>query len=143
MEISRLCPTLTDINFRGPLGLAVFSVQYSRAWWSNISSIYFVLRFTHTEWHSLKSMLKFFKNLKSLILGFEFSRDELVENEPAFADDDPEMTLQPLDSLTFDITFDEASAGDLELVKEILSSWPRIRRLSFDVDVYYAFFDFF
>ena len=86
-------------------------------------------------------MLKLFKNLKSLSLGFEFSRDEFVENEPAFVDDHPEMTLQPLDSLTFDIDFDEASAGDLELVKEILSSWPRIRRLSFDVDVYYAAFD--
>jgi len=78
MEILRLWPPYTDIQFVGfdplasSLGLVVFSSQsqHSRDWWSNISSLYFILRWTRGEWHTLKSMMASFKKLKSLTLEF-------------------------------------------------------------------------
>ena len=91
-------------------------------------------------------MLKFFKSLKTLVLSFEIENQSYgssfvpTGNESAFVHD-PEM-LQPLDSLSFEICFNDASAGDLRLMKEILSSWPRIRRLSFDVTVFYTHAEF-
>ena len=139
MEIFQLCSTLTDIHF-GPLGLAPFLAQSSRAWWSIVSSIDLIIRMTPQEWLRLKSMLPYFEMLKSLTLMFNGPHDE---SSPAIADCEyagaypPEKMLPSLDSLTIDITFHETSLGDLALVEEIVSSWPRVKRLSFDVSVFY------
>lgn len=139
MEILGLCSTLTDIRFLEgdpvPLGLAPFLAQSSRAWWSIVTSLHLIIRKTPKEWLRLKSMLLEFKKLKSLTLEIEFLPPEessaLDECESA-GEDAPRM-LPSLDSLTIAIAYFEASPGDLALVGEIVSSWPRVKRLSFDV----------
>ena len=152
MDILALCPPHTDIQFLGPdssessepgpLGHVVFSTQSNRAWWSNISSVYFVLRWIPSEWQLLKSVLVFFKRLKFLSLDFESnehhveSQDDLVNNYANAMATDEEL-LSPIDSLTFKICFVLTSAGDFGLLQEIASSWPGIRRLSIEMDVLY------
>ena len=143
MEILRFCSTLKDIRFlegeQDPLGLAPFLAQSSRAWWSIVSSIYLIIRKTPKEWLRLKSMLPYFEKLKSLILKFEF--DPLEESSSALAEcesagEDAPGMLPALDSLTIDIIcFANSSPGDLALVEEIVSRWPLVKRLSFDVSV--------
>ena len=86
-------------------------------------------------------MLAFFKSLKSLTLEFESSRrdpvespNDLVDNESASSTDN--KMLPSLDTLAFRITFFH-TAGDFALLEEIKSCWPRIRRLTFDLEVIY------
>ena len=122
MEILRICPTLTDIqligweydspryrDLYGPLPLSVFSALPTQVWWSNISAIFFTIRWTQEEWLHLKSMLLHFHKLKSLILEL-FLDDQQVESPDDVAEngsiDDPSVLPQSLDSLTFEIRGD-------------------------------------
>ena len=76
-----------------------------------------------------------FTKLKSLTLRLElgFPRIDLAEDVA----DDPGMLPQPLDSLTF--YFEIWAAGDLRLIKEILSSFSHVKRLSFDMFAVYSY----
>ena len=139
MEILQYCPTsVTDIDLSstGPLGLGVFSLQSRREWWSNISAMYFELRYTRKEWLDLKVMLPYFSKLKSLYLEFRVWAGNPCSQDVADSAsiEDDLAVLQPLDSLLLELSM-EVFPGDLGLVKKIVSSWPRIGRLSIKLDI--------
>jgi len=80
-------------------------------------------------------MLVHFPNLKSLTLRFDLNSQHIALVDDAA--DGPGMLPQHLDSLTFDFHIFDTAAGDLRLIKEIMSSWLHVKCLSFKVIAFY------